>query len=148
MQLSRNPPDDFGLDRRGLFGAEFVTTSPKILGGRGIGYPDIDAKHPGTTALGAARYKIFNVRTRVGSAGVGQARLAEAARSENPRPYRERSATRSLVNAHKRLSWSASPVKLRNGATATGDARQQAGHGAAARSAVGGPNAPPSRRVA
>ena len=60
MQLSRNPPDDLGLRRRGLVGVEFEATGPKILGGRRIGDPDIDAQHPGTTALGAARYKIFN----------------------------------------------------------------------------------------
>ena len=53
MQLSRNPPNDFCLNWRGLFGAEFVSTSPEILGRRRIGDPDIDPQHPGTAALGA-----------------------------------------------------------------------------------------------
>ena len=61
MQLSRNPPDDLGLRWHGLVGAKFEATGPKILGGRRIGDPDIDAKDPGTSALGAARYKIFNI---------------------------------------------------------------------------------------
>jgi hypothetical protein len=43
MQLSRNPPDDLGLHRRGLVGFEFEPTGPKILGGRRIADPDIDA---------------------------------------------------------------------------------------------------------
>ncbi len=61
MQLARNPPDDLGVHRHGLVGGEFEATGPKILGGRRISDPDIDAQHSRTTALGAARYKIFNL---------------------------------------------------------------------------------------
>jgi hypothetical protein len=71
MQLSGNPPDDLGPHRHGLIGVEFETAGPKILEGRRVGNPDIDAQHPGTTALGASRYKIFNVG--LGSLGeIGQ----------------------------------------------------------------------------
>ncbi|TMJ66820.1 MAG: hypothetical protein E6G83_09460 [Alphaproteobacteria bacterium] len=61
MQLSGNPPDDLGLHRHGVVGVEFEAAGPKILGGRRIGDPDIDAQHPGTGALGTARHKILNV---------------------------------------------------------------------------------------
>jgi hypothetical protein len=67
-------------------------------------------------------------------------------RSERPRPYRVRSAARSLVNASKRFSWSVSPVRLRNGATPTAMLDSKHGHGIAARSPFGVPNAPPPRR--
>ena len=60
VQLARNPPDNLGVHWHGLVGVEFEAASPKILGGRRIGDPHIDAHHPRTTALGAARYKIFN----------------------------------------------------------------------------------------
>src|SRR5260370_34315998 len=52
---------------------------------------------------------------------------------------------RLLVNASKRFSWSASPVRLRNGATPTAMLDSKQGHGIAARSAFGAPKAPPPR---
>ena len=61
MQLSGNPPDDLGPHRHGLVGVEFEAAGPKILGGRRIGDPDIDAQPPGNATLGTARHKILNV---------------------------------------------------------------------------------------
>ena len=98
---------------------------------------------PGLAALGAARYKIFNVGS---GRSAGLAGSSAKRRSEKPRPCRVRSAARSLVNASKRFSWSASPVRLRNGATPTAMLDSKQRHGIAARSAFGAPNAPPSRR--
>src|SRR5580704_9901979 len=143
MQLSRNPPDDFGLRWYGLVGAKFEATGPKILGGRRIGDPDIDTQHPGTSALGAARYKYL---TSDSGCSAGLAGSLAKGRNEKPRPCRVRSAARSLVNASRRSSWSASPVRLRNRATPTAMLDSKHGHGIAARSALGAPNAPPSRR--
>ena len=61
MQLSRDSPDDLGLHRHGVVGVEFEAAGPKILGGRRIGGPDIDAQHPGNATLGTARHEILNV---------------------------------------------------------------------------------------
>ena len=86
MQLSRNPPDDFGLTKRGLVGAEFVTMGPKILGRFRIRDLDIDAQHFGTASLNAPGHKIFGFRL---GAPVGTAMPpgpADDRCSENPRP--------------------------------------------------------------
>src|SRR6516162_5892061 len=73
MQLTRNPPDDFALDPRGLLHTELVATGPKVLGSRCISDPDIDAQLPGAAALGTPGYDISDI----GVGAVGRlARLA------------------------------------------------------------------------